>query len=1234
LQLGLKFVLIEVIMSLKTTIIILALVTSILLSSPAYATNSQLTAHINTSSSAHQNVPSAAAMTGGLNDSTNNASALASGDMVHPYILFSNISQVPGWQNSALQPWSGDEASIISTANGLLSYNWLGGDNVATRACNARYLGLAYQITKNQAYANAAAQGLLSCDINSGVTPGGTDYYYAWGDMYFALTYDWIQPALNASMNTACENHLASLTNTSYYCIDIDMPNPYYVDPDDFQGRIDPSVAVAGMALYGYTNSSLKSTDAMWLAKGAGNLWVNDTTRSAYGRGLLTFEMDPNSGMLFNPSYEYYYIMFNIIYGYAYNDFYNSNYVTDYPMSDQLFTNELWDTYPNGYQANFVTGGPEVDQWLPYVYGLVNTTQKEEIEYYDNLAFGNVNNLLLPYAGYQSPDAYGGDDIFDYLMDYPETLTPVSYASITKDNLNSGIFQVMRDGSDWGSMETYDTVNGSWSNRDQAHDDEMNIEYYSHDDLVLADGGEPKNLLIPMGVSPGEYYGMYSQFDNAMTFDDVSSSFGTMSETGSTARGVAKGEAGPASQGNIYNYVNIASEASTSWLSDISASIHITSLEANDNDWGGEQSITPINWDRQVLMNGNMMVVDDSTSSTAQWDYRTLWHPNSFEVTPTSDSGSVGHVNVALKINGATENWQSLPSTTDTDTGVTTGWIQYTTTNPEGTPLTTDIYTAPASDVIVNNYYTRQGGQFEASDVAGPVVEFKTGATNDLYRTTLIYTRDSSAQTPTYSTPAVTGTGTGNAVSMTLGADVWTSYDGTGTNAFNGYTTNANTALIHTNSSITEYTLSGASSLTNYMSSTGTLTTISAQIYYSYANVYINTTGTPTVSLNIGGTVSGMTMNGAPFTGYSVNGNTVNITTVQGANTYSMTFVGRATPTPTPTPTPTVTPTPTPTPTPTATPTGNPSTTPTPTASPSTSPTPTPTATPTPSLYATVVSYNIPSTMVSGGSYNVSVTLSNTGNTAWSNSGNICLFTCYDASLFGSSSFYLPSGVVVQPQADYTWNFVLTAPKGNGMYTIGYRMMWENHEMFGQPVVTSVNVVSGYTYTINLTSGWNLVSIPLTLPSNAITSIFPSNVISHILNIWGWDVSTQDYDYYSQNPNDYYYQYYPAITTLDAGKGYWIYTDQAVSFQVQGSIPAGSPNNAVSLQSGWNLVGPTGISSVTPASMYPDALCMWGWDVSTQDYDYYSQNPNDYYYQYYPAISDLVPGNAYWVYIQ
>ena len=178
---------------------------------------------------------------------------------------------------------------------------------------------------------------------------------------------------------------------------------------------------------------------------------------------------------------------------------------------------------------------------------------------------------------------------------------------------------------------------------------------------------------------------------------------------------------------------------------------------------------------------------------------------------------------------------------------------------------------------------------------------------------------------------------------------------------------------------------------------------------------------------------------------------------------------------------------------------------------------------------------------------------------------------------------------------------------------------------------TTINLYG--TYTFNLVSGWNLISLPLNVQNNDITSIFPAGVISHIVDIWGWDSSTQNYVYYSPDPSDYFYTYYPAVTKIEAGKGYWVNMDQPASFTVTGTIPDNAPNSAFSLQSKWNLVGPTGLSSISTPTMYPSVVDIWGWNPSIQNYVYYSPDPSDYFYTYYSKIDNTEIGQGYWVYM-
>ena len=130
---------------------------------------------------------------------------------------------------------------------------------------------------------------------------------------------------------------------------------------------------------------------------------------------------------------------------------------------------------------------------------------------------------------------------------------------------------------------------------------------------------------------------------------------------------------------------------------------------------------------------------------------------------------------------------------------------------------------------------------------------------------------------------------------------------------------------------------------------------------------------------------------------------------------------------------------------------------------------------PSPVPDAVLVSQDIPDTMVLGESYNVSVTLRNTGNVEWSDADRFSLGSCVDADSFGDDRFYIVPGVVVPVGGEYTWNFSLTAPSEIGDYYPAYRMVWEDREWFGEPTTQWVTIVAEQSTSMSRTSGMSMV---------------------------------------------------------------------------------------------------------------------------------------------------------------
>lgn len=170
------------------------------------------------------------------------------------------------------------------------------------------------------------------------------------------------------------------------------------------------------------------------------------------------------------------------------------------------------------------------------------------------------------------------------------------------------------------------------------------------------------------------------------------------------------------------------------------------------------------------------------------------------------------------------------------------------------------------------------------------------------------------------------------------------------------------------------------------------------------------------------------------------------------------------------------------------------------------------------------------------------------------------------------------------------------------------------------------------SYTYNLVKDWNLISIPYNLTDNSISGTIPADVISHIVNIWGWNETVQNWMYYSPNPEPYFQTHYPAITKLESGRAYWVEMTDAESFTITGTVPDSAPGSPVSLVPLWSFVGPTGPTGSTADILYPsNVVNVWGWDESVQNWKYYSPNPETYFQTHYPALTSIDIGHGYWV---
>ncbi len=706
----------------------------------------------------------------------------------HPNLLFSDITEVPGYQYSSTAPWSTWNTIILQSADASLSRdfsnpNWATYNRVSYRSGFAMDLGLAYQITKDQKYFNKARQALLNLDV--GDVPYDMDRAVSLGD--YALAYDWVQPALTSADDKRIRDKLATLADRTYRDLNGDGAKKDYVSFADYHGQAYPSVAIAGLALEDYTNPNnipLRSGPKDWVKAGTEYLFVNDKLHT-YNRPLISYGFDEASGKHLLGAYKTYVVDDLLWWFQVYSHHYGRNIFDDYPVAKKIATSELWETMPNGYMNNYVTGGNTLETYQRGILSLLNDQEKGEVLRYLDQTKGNK---LLPYS--KENDLAPTKLLFCVFDNYDSISrgTPDWTSRLDKD----AIYQVFRGGwqedSDWLSLITFNVQTNS--NRDSAHHDQLSLEYYGNGDLLLADAGETKYGL-------DNYYGQYGIHHNGITIEDPRTPFAKSSWADSQARGVYKGSAA-----GMDTPATVDTVIQTPWMEAISASATITKVI--DDTWSVSKSISsPIDYSRTIMYpEDDYFVVFDRFDGSEEWTYRNVFRPTSLSITPTK-SGVIGNVKGDLRIGGTAYNWLSQPYKTEKKTGVSTNTLTWDTTNPYGDKVTLDIYSTPASDVLVTKHAGRIAGYDADSEVYSPLVYLKDGPETDLYRITVL---SSSYQNENQKNiQEIPVSGNGNALRVSSAAHTDTCYSGAGTSTFGTFSTDAEMAFIRTSALASEY---------------------------------------------------------------------------------------------------------------------------------------------------------------------------------------------------------------------------------------------------------------------------------------------------------------------------------------------------------------------------------------------------------------------------------------------
>jgi C1A family cysteine protease/sugar lactone lactonase YvrE len=151
---------------------------------------------------------------------------------------------------------------------------------------------------------------------------------------------------------------------------------------------------------------------------------------------------------------------------------------------------------------------------------------------------------------------------------------------------------------------------------------------------------------------------------------------------------------------------------------------------------------------------------------------------------------------------------------------------------------------------------------------------------------------------------------------------------------------------------------------------------------------------------------------------------------------------------------------------------------------------------------------------------------------------------------------------------------------------------------------------------IPLSSGWNLISLPLQPDNGQVGSVL-YGLTGFYRIVWAYP--PQSWKFYDPSDIDG-----STLVTIETGRGYWIKMTETKTLSISGAAPPSS----LSLLAGWNLVGYYGSVCTTAAaaltSLSGSYQIVWGYP--SQSWKFY--DPNDVGGS---TLTQICPGYGYWI---
>jgi archaellum component FlaG (FlaF/FlaG flagellin family) len=166
---------------------------------------------------------------------------------------------------------------------------------------------------------------------------------------------------------------------------------------------------------------------------------------------------------------------------------------------------------------------------------------------------------------------------------------------------------------------------------------------------------------------------------------------------------------------------------------------------------------------------------------------------------------------------------------------------------------------------------------------------------------------------------------------------------------------------------------------------------------------------------------------------------------------------------------------------------------------------------------------------------------------------------------------------------------------------------------------SSIKKIRQTSHTIQLHTGWNLISLPL-MPADTDVLDVMNSVAGNWNSVWSYEAG--NWKRYDLTGPDFLND----LTTIEPGKGYWIDMKSEDALSVSGSE---STAKSISFSASWNLVGYNSLNSMPTTSVMSSVDGNWNsvWSYENGNWKRYDLTGPDF-------LNDLItmePGKGYWI---